>query len=200
MRRYNKVSWIFLILTVITFALAAPVLVQDKRQAWVDVVHVPEDVVTILGKRIMDEDLNVVWHPVHVHFLNVLGEHPAAPPLNVPPPNPAEVQVPEVHAPPPNPAEVQVAPEVHAPPLPMNPADSESDSESIDLDDDAPPASPEWSTESEDLWRRRARARRQSARTRTVGQRSRMCRARSLGERSWDGVAEFSSVELNIER
>ena len=61
MRRYNMVSWILLILTVITFALAAPVLVQDKRQAWVDVVHVPE-VVTILGKRIMDKDLDVVWH------------------------------------------------------------------------------------------------------------------------------------------
>ena len=103
------VSWILLILTVITFALGTPVLVQDKRQAWVDVVHVPE-VVTILGKRIMDKDLDVVWHPVHVHHVNILGEPPAAPSLNVleghaPPPNPAEVQLPVVHAPPPNPAD-----------------------------------------------------------------------------------------------
>jgi hypothetical protein len=61
MRRYNIVSRILLILTVITFTLAAPVLVQEKRQAWLDVVHVPEDVITVLGKRILDEDLDVLW-------------------------------------------------------------------------------------------------------------------------------------------
>ena len=88
MRRYNKVSWILLILTVITFALAVPVLVQDKRQAWVDVEHAPEDVVTMLGKRLdLEEDVNVLWNGLHWHhpnYMNVLGEAPAALPPNVP--------------------------------------------------------------------------------------------------------------------
>jgi hypothetical protein len=56
MRRYNIVSGILLILSIIDFALAAPVLVQEKRQAWVNVVHIPKDVITVLGKR-WDEDL-----------------------------------------------------------------------------------------------------------------------------------------------
>jgi hypothetical protein len=52
MRRYNiVVSGILLILSMIDFALAAPVLVQEKRQTFVDVVHIPKDVITVLGKR-----------------------------------------------------------------------------------------------------------------------------------------------------
>jgi hypothetical protein len=51
MRRCNIVSGILLILSIIDFALAAPVLVQEKRQASVDVVQIPEDVITVLGKR-----------------------------------------------------------------------------------------------------------------------------------------------------
>jgi hypothetical protein len=51
MRRYDVVSGILLILSIIDSALAAPVLVQEKRQASVDVAHVPEDVITMLGKR-----------------------------------------------------------------------------------------------------------------------------------------------------
>jgi hypothetical protein len=45
------VSAILLILSIIDFALAAPVLVQKKRQAGVSVVHLPKDVITVLGKR-----------------------------------------------------------------------------------------------------------------------------------------------------
>ncbi len=56
MRRYNMLFRILLILSVANFALAAPVLVQEKRPACVDVVHVPRDVITVLGKR-MDEFL-----------------------------------------------------------------------------------------------------------------------------------------------
>ena len=56
MRLYDIVSGILLILSVIDFALAAPVLVQEKRQAWVDVVHLPKDVITVLDKR-GDEEL-----------------------------------------------------------------------------------------------------------------------------------------------
>jgi len=57
MRRYDIVSGILLILQlrIINFALAAPVLVREKRHACVDVVHIPKDVITVLGKRGDDE-------------------------------------------------------------------------------------------------------------------------------------------------
>jgi hypothetical protein len=52
MRRYDIVFGILLILSIIDFVLAAPVLVQEKRQACVDVVHIlPRDLITVLGKR-----------------------------------------------------------------------------------------------------------------------------------------------------
>jgi hypothetical protein len=143
MRRYNIASRIIPILTVITFALAAPALVQDKRQACVDAVGVPEDVISVLRKRNRGQDLNMLLDSLR--FLDDgVHLHEPAPPPNVPPLNPAEVHVQEVHVP------------------PQGPADS--DHESMDLDDDAPPGSPEsghshspapspeGSTESED-WR-----------------------------------------------
>ena len=212
MHRYNVVSRTLLILTVITFALAAPLLVQEKRQACVDVMQVPEDMITMLEKRARDEDLEWLWNEFGLRYHENEGNldqavHPElAPPPNAPPPNPADVQEPEIHAPPPNPAEAQVPegyepppnpvdvqePEIHAPPLnpaeaqmpegyeppqnpvevqvpevhaqPPNPAEAQvpeeheppqyaadSDHESMDLDDDAPPASPGWSSESEDF-------------------------------------------------
>jgi hypothetical protein len=58
MRRYDVVSGILLILSIIDFAefaLAAPVLVQEKRQACVDMVHKPKDVITVLGKRGLED-------------------------------------------------------------------------------------------------------------------------------------------------
>jgi hypothetical protein len=51
MRRFYIVSGILLILSTIDFAIAAPVLEQEKRQTGVDVMHILEDVVTTLGKR-----------------------------------------------------------------------------------------------------------------------------------------------------
>jgi hypothetical protein len=51
MRQYDIVSGIILILSIIDFALAAPVLMKEKRQERVDVVHIPIDVITVLGKR-----------------------------------------------------------------------------------------------------------------------------------------------------
>jgi hypothetical protein len=51
MRRHDMVSGILLILSIIDLALAAPVLVQEKRHACVDAVHIPTDVITVLGKR-----------------------------------------------------------------------------------------------------------------------------------------------------
>ena len=55
MRRYDIVTGILLILSIVNFALAAPVLVQDKRQAHVDVEKIPEGVTTVLGKRLGEE-------------------------------------------------------------------------------------------------------------------------------------------------
>ncbi len=55
MRQYDVVSRIFLILSTINFVIAAPVLVQDKRQACLDVVHNPEGAITVLGGRGGDE-------------------------------------------------------------------------------------------------------------------------------------------------
>jgi hypothetical protein len=51
MRRYYIVSGILLILPIIDFAVAAPTLLQEKRQAGADVVHIPKDAITMLGKR-----------------------------------------------------------------------------------------------------------------------------------------------------
>jgi hypothetical protein len=51
MRRYDVVSGIIFILFIIDSALASPVLVQEKRQTYADVLHVPKDVITVLGKR-----------------------------------------------------------------------------------------------------------------------------------------------------
>ena len=45
------VSGILLVIPIIDFALAAPVLVQEKRQACADIANIPEYPVTVLGKR-----------------------------------------------------------------------------------------------------------------------------------------------------
>jgi len=58
MRRYNITSRALPFLAVITFAFASPVLVQEKRQARVDVVPVLEDMKTVLWKRLGDQELN----------------------------------------------------------------------------------------------------------------------------------------------
>ena len=134
MRRYNIVSWILPVLTVITFALAAPTLVQDKRQAYVDVVHVPKDVITALKKR-MDGELGM-WHEYYDFMVaHAHQEVPAPPPMA---PNEfhdfmvghahQEEPVPPPNVPPPNPVD--------------------SDREVMDVDDDAPA----WSSESEDSY------------------------------------------------
>ena len=161
MRRYDIVSLIPLILTIVTFALAAPVQVQEKRQA-------PEDVITVLGKRTMDEDFYMVFGNLRFDENGLVNPNPAAVHLQEPAP-PPDVPLPNVagaHVPPPNVAEAHVlppnvvgvhVPEVHVPQ--QGPADS--DRESIELDGDAPPGSsesghsdslptsPGWSTQSE---------------------------------------------------
>jgi hypothetical protein len=54
MRRYD-IAGILPILSIIYFALAVPVPVQEKHQARVDVVNIPKDVTTVLGKRWEEE-------------------------------------------------------------------------------------------------------------------------------------------------
>jgi hypothetical protein len=140
MRRHDIVSRILLTLPVITFALAAPVLVQEKRQACVDVdvVHARGDVITVMEKRVLEGELSMLHDPLGYYEYMwgaadraLAGVHPQEPaPLpNLPPPNPAEAHVPEVYVPPHGPAD--------------------SDHESMELDYGAPPPSPESSTESE---------------------------------------------------
>ena len=51
MRWYNTVPLILLILSIINFALAAPALMPENKTVRVDVVHVPKDGITVLGKR-----------------------------------------------------------------------------------------------------------------------------------------------------
>ena len=161
MYRHNIVLWILIILTVSTFALAAPVLIQEKRQSCVDEVHVPRGVITVLGKRVQGDNVHLlldVFEDVlggaveNMPLPNLVEEH--VPEVHAPQPNLPEEPVPEAHAPPPNPAEEPVQ-EVYAPPpnlvgvhvpevhVPLHdPADS--DSESMVFDDDAPPASPDY--------------------------------------------------------
>lgn len=138
MRQYNIVFRILPILTVIiiTFALAAPVLVQEECQTCVDVVHVPGNAITVLGKRTREQDLDMLWDGLR-YYEHVWGnrnppgvhlQEPAPHQAEVPPPNPAEG-----HVQPQNPAEVQ-APVVHVPQNPVEP-----DRESIDLDDGTQP-------------------------------------------------------------
>ena len=209
MPRYNTVFRILLILAVIPFALAAPVLVQEKREACIDKVRIPRDVMTVLGKRVVGNDLHMLWfgpwrlgnlwgEPEHeddeplLDFPDQAGVHMPGMHAHAPQPNPAEVRIPEVQAPQPNLAEVPV-PEVQAPPPPNLPYGlvpegwvpppniplpgvgvyapplnlagahvpevdvlpwpewdpAESDSESMEFDDDAPPRSPESTTETE---------------------------------------------------
>jgi hypothetical protein len=123
MRLYNIVSGIILILPIIDFAVTAPVLVQEKRQARVDVVHIPGDAMTMLGKRGGDSgELFELWvelfdHP-ESHFPTKPEELPAArPSLSSQPSGPAggstdvEQPLPPIHEEP-----VAVSSQVHAPP------------------------------------------------------------------------------------
>jgi hypothetical protein len=69
MRRYDIAFGILLTLSITDFALAAPVLVQEKGQALVGVVRIPEDVITVLRKRGSVDDLAKLAE----QYLNVDG-------------------------------------------------------------------------------------------------------------------------------
>jgi hypothetical protein len=71
MRLYSDyiVSGIFLILLIINFAVAAPVLVQEKSQARVDVVHIPKYAMTMLGTRKRAGGLDEIFSDAESHFV-----------------------------------------------------------------------------------------------------------------------------------
>jgi hypothetical protein len=71
MRLYYTVFEILLILRIIDFAVAAPVLVQVKSQAGVEAVHKPEDAMTMFEKRAGKE--------VDDLFLQIFGEGHSSP-------------------------------------------------------------------------------------------------------------------------
>ncbi|KAF8492995.1 hypothetical protein F5888DRAFT_858025 [Russula emetica] len=100
-------------------------MLQEKHQAWLDVVHVPKDVITVLGKRILDEDLNVLWDGLWYHE-NVLGE-----PWNGPADSDSEWSE----------SDTDDDSGYSYPSTVL--ANPDSDGESMELDDDAPPGSPE---------------------------------------------------------
>jgi hypothetical protein len=80
MRLYHIVSRILFILPIIDFAVAAPVLVQEKLQAGVDVVHIHEDAINMLGKRgdEFDEFLLKLFEDPGSHLFAKPGESAAS--------------------------------------------------------------------------------------------------------------------------
>jgi hypothetical protein len=117
MRRYYIVSGIFLIRSIIDFAIAAPVLVQGTRQAGANVVRMPEDAMTILGKR-GDDDLDKVFLIFEDHFIKP-EETSAARPSSPSTESDADYELVDAHAlsnPGPSTESGHELPEVHAPP------------------------------------------------------------------------------------
>ena len=71
MRGYYIVSGILLILPIIDFAVAAPAFAQKKHQAGVDVVHISEDAITMLGER--GDESDEVWLKFTSYLENYFG-------------------------------------------------------------------------------------------------------------------------------
>jgi hypothetical protein len=63
------VSGIFLIFLIINFAVAAPVLIQEKLQARVDVVYIPKHAMTMLGTRKRAGELDEIFSDAEGHFV-----------------------------------------------------------------------------------------------------------------------------------
>ncbi|KAF8502863.1 hypothetical protein F5888DRAFT_1667675 [Russula emetica] len=86
MLRYCIVSGITLILLIIDFAIAAPVLVQEKRQVGVNLVQMPEDAITMLRKR--GDDFNKIFLVYEDHFAKPEESSAARPSSSSPPSEP----------------------------------------------------------------------------------------------------------------
>jgi hypothetical protein len=104
MRRYDIVSAIFLILSINNSVLEAPVLVQEKRQACVDVVHRPKDMITVLGKRGDEELEKMVEDFFYTGIKPPIGSSDVHASSSSAPPRPDHGSTNVVQAPEPNPA------------------------------------------------------------------------------------------------
>ena len=99
MRRKYIVSGILLILPIIDFAVAAPVPVQEKRQAGIDVAHIPEDAKAMLRKR--GDDFDQLFSMFEDHFANP-EESSATRPSSSSPPSGSDHGQMDVKKPPPS--------------------------------------------------------------------------------------------------
>jgi hypothetical protein len=160
MRRYNIVPLILLILFIINFALAAPVLIPEEKKVYIDVGHVPKDVITVLGKR--GDELNK-WAKLFDNFDRWWGdsedwehpEYPGSPSAVHPPSSSAPLESgqgsTQVHVPPANPAsstESDRDPEslVSHPSTSSTASSSESDSEHQSIPSSEPVSDPDRET------------------------------------------------------
>jgi hypothetical protein len=116
------------------FALAAPVLVQEKRHACVDAVHSPKDVVTVLEKRVEEDD---TWKLLEDLFGHKLPDADA--PLSPAPPLPDHGSKVDVPAPKPNLASSTNSPTANLNPLMGSLADAHAASSSAPLGPDLVP-------------------------------------------------------------
>jgi hypothetical protein len=112
--RWYIVFIILLTLSINDFALTAPVLVQEKRHACVDAVHVPKDVVTVLDKRVGD-DLKQLGE--YIDFFKAADEHA---PSGSAPSEPGHGSTLDVPVPAPNPASPTVNPAPLTEPLSLS--------------------------------------------------------------------------------
>lgn len=128
MRRYYIASGALLTLLVINFAVAAPALLQEKRQAGVDVVHTPKVAITMLRNR--GYELNELWPKLFDSPpsgpASASGWAEVGQPLPTIPEEPSPVSIPD-HAPP-NPGSltesIYKSMKGGAPPGPAGPASS----------------------------------------------------------------------------
>ena len=118
MRRSDVVSGAILILSIVNFALAAPVLVQEKRQPCVDVVHIPKDLVSVLGKRgdtVTVDNLLDEFYKVMEEQAESSKAHSSSSSV---PSGPDHGSTSVVQAPPPNPASSTANPDAYYPLMP----------------------------------------------------------------------------------
>ena len=97
MRWYNIVTGILLTLPIVDFALAAPVLVQEKSQARVGGVHIPKDVITGLWKR-WDEEIENPENLENLermieNYFKTMTSSPSSSALSVPGHGPTNVEL-----------------------------------------------------------------------------------------------------------
>lgn len=119
MRQYYITSGILLILSIIDFTVAAPALVREKGQTGVDVMRIPENVITMLGKRVDELPVSELWHKYLSGEDDVAKPEESSASSSLSPSVPAD-RLPDINQPPPpeEPLSGLVSSPVHAPPSP----------------------------------------------------------------------------------